>query len=740
MTDENKKTDLDDCVPAMALNEMTSQFDAMFSTLGMAQNKATKFEAAARESAKLANDLQARLDRALQVEEELRLDLLRRESQLEKLEAGKPVSVDVTPTVSTPVGPVTVHTQVDIDRLVELKALCENQKFTLVEVRHTLDLAGAFDFKQLPEIARTTMEHIRLLENELKFKTSLLADIRDVHSSQGQNGGHLATLASELYSALHTARAERAEFLKSTGELEQEVANLRKDVEVITNSRDRLQAVVDRETGQVGALNERITSLTQANSRLTVKVHYLTSALNIVQGERVHELEGQVSELKVERDEALAKLKSVTEELSSIGLSLFPLQFGVDGVFLGDAKQIIDKCNALHSELSTMGIEFGRYKEAHWKLHKSYMELSGTADALTKRDLKQGQELEAARARVADLVGDLDAMSDLAKQAETENVSLRARLADTESLRSQAAEVLSAPTAKLVTSLKTELDYTSERAERLVAENATLRIQLSTAQSSEEKAIAGEAAADARAVRAESAYEKLLNKLRGYFSPDWGAEDLLGAVRDIRNQCLEAEKSVRGYRERAEKAEATIRMTNVDLMRSDNDYMRAEIEAANQALLAAGCGSVKSIAERVGLLVDERAGLRADVTALKTQYTAAEARLEATRQASGCAAKSADLPKLVADIVANRKAVCEHSIALEAKLEEAQRKEYLVERLVAKGIGFWVDPPALATPRTHEADVGTCSMGICGVSGSEVRVQPAEVPATLARLAGLEGE
>ncbi|MBF9682915.1 hypothetical protein IAI36_11560, partial [Streptococcus pseudopneumoniae] len=62
MTDENKKTDLDDCVPAMALNEMTSQFDAMFSTLGMAQNKATKFEAAARESAKLALDLQARLD------------------------------------------------------------------------------------------------------------------------------------------------------------------------------------------------------------------------------------------------------------------------------------------------------------------------------------------------------------------------------------------------------------------------------------------------------------------------------------------------------------------------------------------------------------------------------------------------------------------------------------------------------------------------------------------------------
>lgn len=690
MTDENKKTDLDDCVPAMALNEMTSQFDAMFSTLGMAQNKATKFEAAARESAKLAIDLQARLDRALQVEEELRLDLLRRESQLEKLEAGKLVSVGAVPTVSTPAGPVTVHTQVDIDRLVEFKALCENQKFTLVEVRHALDPAGAFDYKQLPEIARTTMEHIRLLENELKFKTSLLTDIRDVHSSQGQKGGHLAALASELCSALHTARAERGEFLKSSGELEQEIANLRKDVEVITNSRDRLQAVVDRETGQVDALNERITSLTQANSRLTVKVHYLTSALNIVQGERVHELEGQVSELKVERDVAQAKLKSLTEEWGTIGLALFPLQSGIDGVFLGDTKQIIDKCHDLQNELSTMSTEFGRYKEAHWKLHKSYMELSSTAADLSNRSLKQGQELDTLRARVADLVGDLDAMSDLAKQAETEN--------------------------------------------------ATLRIQLNTAQSSEEKAIAGEAAAGARAAVTDSAHEKLLNGLRAYFSPDWGAEDLLGGVRDIRNQCLEAEKSVRGYRERAEKAEATIRMTNVDLMRADNDYMRAEIEAANQALLAAGCGSVKSIAERVGLLVNERHGLRADVAALKSQYTEAEARLEATRRASGCAAKSADLPKLVADIVANRKAVCEHAIALEAKLEAAQRKEYLVERLVAKGIGFWVDPPALATPRTHEADVGTCSMGICGVSGSEVRVQPAEVPATLARLAGLEGE
>ena len=66
-----------------------------------------------------------------------------------------------------------------------------------------------------------------------------------------------------------------------------------------------------------------------------------------------------------------------------------------------------------------------------------------------------------------------------------------------------------------------------------------------------------------------------------------------------------------------------------------------------------------------------------------------------------------------------------------------ERGGCLVGRLVAKGFGFWVDPPALVTPRIHEADVGTCSVGICGVAGSEVRVQPADVPATLARLAGL---
>ena len=173
-----------------------------------------------------------------------------------------------------------------------------------------------------------------------------------------------------------------------------------------------------------------------------------------------------------------------------------------------------------------------------------------------------------------------------------------------------------------------------------------------------------------------------------------------------------------------------------------------------------------------------------ELEVLRAQLAAAEALLEATRQASQCAPKSADIPKMVADIVANRKAVCEHARALEAQLAvltssegratdedlveiwanafdkeqslathvpgsgtarlaaaravaakvRRERPACLVERLVAEKAKF------SAFERESDATwtVHVCLPGTGGYTTNVTDLRAADVPATLARLAGLE--
>lgn len=201
-------------------------------------------------------------------------------------------------------------------------------------------------------------------------------------------------------------------------------------------------------------------------------------------------------------------------------------------------------------------------------------------------------------------------------------------------------------------------------------------------------------------------------------------------------------------------------------------------------------GSVRSEVATLRAQLDElRAEHKAMVAAslrelevLRAQLAAAEALLEATRQASQCAPKSADIPKMVADIVANRKAVCEHARALEAQLAalaspegratdedlveiwanafdkeqslathvpgsgtarlaaaravaaRVRREPGLVERLVAAKAKF------SAFERESDATwtVHVCLPGTGGYTTNVTDLPSADVPATLARLAGLE--
>lgn len=216
-----------------------------------------------------------------------------------------------------------------------------------------------------------------------------------------------------------------------------------------------------------------------------------------------------------------------------------------------------------------------------------------------------------------------------------------------------------------------------------------------------------------------------------------------------------AQEQANALRSQLARAEATIRQTNVELLTADNATLRAqlaELSAEHRSMVAAS--------------------LR-ELEVLRGQLAASEALLEATRQASQCAPKSADIPKMVADIVANRKAVCEHARALEAQLaaltspegratdEELyaiyanvdcaadhlksgiravatrvrrERGECLIERLVAAKAKF------SAFERESDATwtVHVCLPGTGGYTTNVTDLRAADVPATLARLAGLE--
>lgn len=126
-----------------------------------------------------------------------------------------------------------------------------------------------------------------------------------------------------------------------------------------------------------------------------------------------------------------------------------------------------------------------------------------------------------------------------------------------------------------------------------------------------------------------------------------------------------------------------------------------------------------------------------DIEAIRAELAAAKARLRRDEVPEDRATDE-ELVRIAVSYwtAGGGKSIETLALAVAARVRR-ERGGCLVGRLVAKGFGFWVDPPALVTPRIHEADVGTCSVGICGVAGSEVRVQPADVPATLARLAGL---
>lgn len=217
--------------------------------------------------------------------------------------------------------------------------------------------------------------------------------------------------------------------------------------------------------------------------------------------------------------------------------------------------------------------------------------------------------------------------------------------------------------------------------------------------------------------------------------------------------------------ERAEKAEglAASRLDHVATLTAEVATLRAqldELRAEHRSMVAAS--------------------LR-ELEVLRAQLAAAEALLEATRQASQCAPKSADIPKMVADIVANRKAVCEHARALEAQLAaitssegratdgdleamadegyrlrsgwnvtlgdmrklardvaarvRRERGECLVERLVDGKVAFNAferEPDATWT-------VHVCLPGTGGYTTNVTDLPAADVPATLARLAGLDG-
>lgn len=228
-----------------------------------------------------------------------------------------------------------------------------------------------------------------------------------------------------------------------------------------------------------------------------------------------------------------------------------------------------------------------------------------------------------------------------------------------------------------------------------------------------------------------------------------------------------AQEQANALRSQLARAEATIRQTNVELLTADNATLRAqlaELSAEHRSMVAAS--------------------LR-ELEVLRGQLAASEALLEATRQASQCAPKSADIPKMVADIVANRKAVCEHARALEAQLAvltssegratdedlveiwanafdkeqslathvpgsgtarlaaaravaakvRRERPACLVERLVAKGYDFRAE-------EVPGSALGHWKVLVQG-PGPIVRERScvavaADVPATLARLAGLE--
>lgn len=64
---------------------------------------------------------------------------------------------------------------------------------------------------------------------------------------------------------------------------------------------------------------------------------------------------------------------------------------------------------------------------------------------------------------------------------------------------------------------------------------------------------------------------------------------------------------------------------------AERDTLRAERDEASKTLLEAGCGSVLPLAERVALLVDERAGLRADLRGAKEFARAREVELDTLR-------------------------------------------------------------------------------------------------------------
>ena len=250
------------------------------------------------------------------------------------------------------------------------------------------------------------------------------------------------------------------------------------------------------------------------------------------------------------------------------------------------------------------------------------------------------------------------------------------------------------------------------------------------------------------------------------------------------------DQSIKDWAELAKRQ--TVWLGDVRKALDPNGISHADIESMASATVAARDLALAEVATLRAQLAELSAEHRSMVAAslrelevLRGQLAAAEALLEATRQASQCAPKSADIPKMVADIVANRKAVCEHARALEAQLavitspEGRATDEDLVEiwanafdkeqslathvpgsgtaRLAAaRAVATRVrrERPACLVARLvaakakfsafeRESDatwtVHVCLPGTGGYTTNVTDLPSADVPATLARLAGLDG-
>lgn len=225
--------------------------------------------------------------------------------------------------------------------------------------------------------------------------------------------------------------------------------------------------------------------------------------------------------------------------------------------------------------------------------------------------------------------------------------------------------------------------------------------------------------------------------------------------------------------------------------------LRAQLDEGSKALLEAGCGSAKPIAERVQLLVDERHGMRADIAQLRAQLAASEARITKAEQEteipldtltwsyveackSTCVSRG-DLQEGIDDLRERAETAEAANATLTARLDAAEkalaeagwvartspegratdeelriiyakaetaaegvaavsarvrreRGEGLVERLVAKAVDFEVteEGGGYWTVCTRTPD------GQPSYRTTSNAVPAANVPATLARLAGLE--